>query len=208
MNERAANQWKKARIPFGYYQTFLRTKQHKHILEVTDLLFIANFKGGSATLAEPESGLSRKLPVYSRQLETISEEYGERNLGDLDESEIGDLVSKAVKFVELTRDGKHNLDGFGPSFASALLNAHFPSLLPILDKRALSGAKIMEASTNSQGQVKGIEKHYESLIRHVHSRMSKDRALTIESMDRELFSEELDDRFKSKNKRRTTGVGP
>lgn len=201
MDNRAYNQWKKARVPYKYYQNYLNTKPDRCCLSVIDLIFIANFKGGSATIAEPESSLMRKLPIYSTHLEALARDFGTKKLGALTESELGDLVIRAHRFLSLTRDFASCLDGFGPSFASAILNSHIPSVLPILDKRGLNGANIGGVETNSQGQVIEIEKHYGSLICYVNSRMAYDSSATIESIDQELFSCDLVDKYKQKAKR-------
>jgi hypothetical protein len=205
INLRAANQWEKARIPYGYYLSHIKSKSPKHSLTVLDLLFVKNFKGGSATIAEPESRLTDKLKQYSKHLGEILEAFGGKELGALGNKDLDALIQKVSTFLGLTRDSKTRIDGFGPSFASALLNAHLPELVPILDRRLLNGCAIAGVETDSQGQVKHIDKHYPDLIRDFHDRLSRDPAATIESIDRSLFAIELDDLYKPKDKR--SGMG-
>jgi len=205
-NHRATKQWQKARTPYGYYQTHIRSKSEKHTLTVVDLLFVTNFKGGSATIAEPEKELSEKLAMYSEQLKYILLKCGDRTLGDLNVEDLKDLIQLANAFLKLTKDSKTKIDGFGPSFASALLNAHLPKIIPILDRRGLNGASIPNVKTNSAGQVVDIEEHYGDLIRHIHARLKKNSTETIESIDKELFSSELDNKYKPKDKRANQSV--
>jgi hypothetical protein len=201
INRRAANQWRKARTPYGYYQSHIKSKSPKHSITILDLLFVKNFKGGSATIAEPENQFAEKLRQYSKQLEVILQEFGNKELGNLGNKDLDDLIQKVNTFLKLTKDSKTRIDGFGPSFASALLNAHLPKVIPILDRRGLNGFSIPNVQTDNQGQVVDIENRYPDLIRRFHGRLTQDSAATIESIDEALFSTELDDKYKPKDKR-------
>ena len=153
---------------------------------MVDLVLVSNFKGGSATIAEPPDCLRRKLQAYDDILFCIGKEFDQKQLADIHEKELTRLIERASSFCQLTRSQDTKIDGFGPSYATALLNANFPELLPILDKRGLSGANVQNVQTDTQGQVKLIESHYPDLIRYFQQR-TKPGVMTLENVDKEIF---------------------
>ncbi|MGD0961955.1 MAG: hypothetical protein ABSB19_19260 [Methylomonas sp.] len=159
-----------------------------------------NFKGGSATINEDFDNLKNKLQKYSDQLYNILTKYHDKELRDLNDDEIKNLVEEAENFLKLTKEKENSIDGFGPSFASALLNAHLPNVFPILDKRGLNGACI-EVKTDNAGQVVEIVNSYRALIKYYHDCLKADDEKSIASIDKELFSKELDDKYKPQAKR-------
>lgn len=194
MNQRAQNQWKKARTPYRYLSSHIEEKPegNRYKLTLYDLLLVSNFKGGSATIAEDPIRLEQKLEAYGIKLSEIGEQFNERELASLEGGDLERLIILAGDFCKLTKSEETKIDGFGPSFATALLNAYFPDLLPILDKRALNGASLIsnQEDINSQGQVKSIENHYSALIRYFHEHM-KERSKKLHDLDEELFTQEL-----------------
>jgi len=197
MNNRATKQWSKARIPYGYLREHILSKSKKSYYGLTciDLLMVANFKGGSATIAEPSGYLKEKLQSYSKILSEIGDKFAEDKLGNLPDDSFCHLLQFASSFCELTKSSETKIDGFGPSFASALLNAYFPNLLPILDKRGLNGASIKGVETSNEGQVKSIESHYQDLIRYFRGRLQQDETISLEQIDENIFGMELDEKY-------------
>ena len=204
MDQRALNRWTKARTPYGYLRSHVlqKEKAERYRLTLIDLVLVSNFKGGSATIAEPPDCLERKLEAYADKLSQIGKEFGQKRLPQLrgcSEQDLTKLIELASGFCQLARSPDTKIDGFGPSFATALLNVNFPHLLPILDKRGLSGADIQNVQTDTQGQVIGIESHYPDLIRYFHERSKMD-SKTLEEIDKEIFGMELKDKYRSRKK--------
>ena len=84
------------------------------------------------------------------------------------------------------RDSLFRIDGFGSSYTSALLHFHFPTLIPILDRRVLNGAGI-NAEINAQGQVVDIERYYPELIQYFHRELRNRPEIDLRALDKELF---------------------
>lgn len=128
IDRRAQRQWKKARTAYDYYADYISKKSNRHDLSILDLLFVTNFKGGSATINEPPSKLAPKLKAYTTGLNFIYKKFKNRSLVSLDQAELDLLCRLADTFIQLaskSSPGTH-VDGFGESFASALLHFHFP----------------------------------------------------------------------------------
>lgn len=195
----AETRWKRARIAYGYLRDHIAQKPEasRFALSLVDLVLVSNFKGGSATIAETSDSLERKLPRYSKELESIHSKFKGRYLPELDDLEANHLSVLAKEFCELAtgHNTKTKINGFGPSYASALLNAYFPDLLPILDRRVLNALQVEGVEVNAQGQVVDLLRHYPALIRQVRS-LAIERNCSLEEIDRALFVEPLDERFK------------
>ncbi len=204
-NKRAEKQWTKARNSHAYLSQHIQNKADRFSLSFYELILVSNFKGGSATICEPLDSLNNKLTAYSQILVKIHEKFSNISLRDIDDNQpLNDLISLAMKFLKLTRCQKMKIDGFGPSYASTLLNAYFPELLPIIDKRALNGAKLkgakIEMKISSAGQVENIETHYGELIRYIHEHLRNNPNTTILSIDKQLFSIDLSSGFRRNRK--------
>ena len=195
----AETRWKRARIAYGYLRDHIAQKPEasRFALSLVDLVLVSNFKGGSATIAETSHSLERKLPHYSKQLELIHAKFKGRGLFELDNSEANRLSVLAKEFCEMANgnNAETKINGFGPSYASALLNAYFPGLLPILDRRVLNALQVEDVKVNAQGQVIDLVSHYPTLIREVR-RLATERKCSLEEIDRALFAEPLGDKFK------------
>ena len=186
---RAANRWKKLRHAYEYATAHIASKKGNiYAINRIDLVLISNFKGGNASIAEPMNQIDVKLIEYSAELSSIGKEFNKGKLQELEESELSKLCNFASRFLNLTLTERTRIDGFGPSYASALLNIYFPDLLPILDRRVLIAADAPDMKMNSQGQVSKIEQHYPWLIRYSHKRLQNDRKLTMDQLDCQLFS--------------------
>ncbi|MFA6051148.1 MAG: hypothetical protein WC762_01000 [Methylobacter sp.] len=204
-NNPHVRKWLKARIPYGYYQDYLRQKEEPYDLSVIDLLFISNFKGGNGAIREKTDILKKKLLLYSKKLSDIDEKYKSKIVNNFSDSDLTNWIKDGEDFLSLAIKSDSKIDGFGPSYASALLNSHFPDLFPIIDRRVLSGSGISIFSDSnengvetysSNGQVKNIEKHYGWLMRFVHQKLLDDNPTTIGCIDLELFSKDLRKEFK------------
>ncbi|MEI6138554.1 MAG: hypothetical protein WCP85_04795 [Mariniphaga sp.] len=192
MDKRAESQWKKSDISYQNYQNYLSKKADRYELTFIDLLYISNFKGGNSTINEIESEINTKLIQYSVGLRNISDHFNEKSLEILKEDEVELLISKVQVIIDLTKKGSENkIDGFSVSYLSALLNAYFPNLIPILDRRLLFNLELVtKPDKDSQDQIKNIQKFYKTLIIKM-SELIKEKGETIREVDRRIFSEPL-----------------
>jgi hypothetical protein len=187
MPSRQENQWRKARgASHKYYGAYLSQKGDPFDLTEIDLLYVKNFKGGAATINEEFESLKSKLNDYSRKLRAINLRFGKKSLRDLNDKELTELKEQATAFVQ--GNASTHIDGFGPSFSSALLNFHFPELLPILDKRALNGAGLLQGDDHhGKNQVGELGAKYSEEIDFFYRKLREQAELTIEQLDLELF---------------------
>lgn len=72
VNRRAASSWNRDAHAYDHYLEFLSTKRERFTLTFTDLVYIKNFKGGSAVIAEPTASLRAKLRQYEVALTAFS----------------------------------------------------------------------------------------------------------------------------------------
>jgi len=189
-DSRAVNRWRKARRAYAYASARIaeRRPTHRFAIDHIDLVLVSNFKGGNASIAEPLEVLEEKLKAYNACLLGIAEGFKEKHLRDLKDAQVLKLCGQATDFLQLTLSNATKIDGFGPSYASALLNIYFPDLLPILDRRVLLAAGAPHLQVNSQGQVRNIDQHYPWLIRETHRRVKRNPKLTMSQLDYDLFS--------------------
>jgi len=203
IDTKAEKKWEKMRNSYEYVAARIdsKPKSGRYNIDLIDLVLVSNFKGGYASIAERYENLDVKLKAYTDGIYIIAKSFKRKKLQRLNKAQLNMLCEQAQSFLQLTLSEKTKIDGFGPSNASALLNIYFPDLLPILDRRVLSGAKIC-VKKNKQGQVTKIERHYKKLIEYVHRRLSKDKRLSIESLDKKLFSIPILEEQKSPTKPR------
>ena len=155
-------------------------------LSIVDLLHVSNFKGGNASITEPEPALSEKLLSYSQHLARIAQTHRGRTLGELSDRDLIGVQKAGTDFLLLTRAEATRIRGFGPSYASALLFAHFPTLFPVLDRRVLNGAGI-SVQLDSKRQVRQIEAHYAALLQAFHSELKRTPGLSLRDLDKRWF---------------------
>jgi hypothetical protein len=155
-------------------------------LTLIDLLFVSNFKGGYATINEPEETIAEKLIAYEQIFKEINLKFNNRNLNNLDNNEITELITFSDNLIKLTDyRNKNRIDGFSISFLTTLLHFYFPNLYPILDRRVLNGLKLItEADLDTQRQVKNLKDFYSKLILEFKQRTENK---TIRELDKELF---------------------
>ena len=97
------------------------------------------------------------------------------------------MVDEIVRLTD-KESTRTKIDGFSSSYLSALLNAHFPDLIPILDRRLLINLVLVTKSDeDSQGQIKNIKSFYGSLIKRF-AEIVKESGKGIREVDREYFS--------------------
>lgn len=140
LDARAESTWDRAEHAYGYYVSYLANKPHRFELSLVDLLHVKNFKGGSAIIAECTEELPLKLARLSKALREahISGDF-RKSLAHLDNKTYKRCKSRMVSFVKLVLEPGAHINGFGASFASALLHFFFPETVPILDRRGLNG---------------------------------------------------------------------
>jgi hypothetical protein len=190
MARNPATTWELLNVAMSHYQSHIGAKSDRCSLSIIDLLHVSNFKGGNASITEPVSALPAKLKHYEKVMLEIEEKFGRRSLSSLNREEVEVLKTKCNGFLALTQPLASNIRGFGPSYASALLAAHFLDLIPVLDRRALNGAGISVVK-DSQGQVKEIAKYYGQLIDAFKQELSKSPGLTLRELDKKWFSKDL-----------------
>jgi hypothetical protein len=185
-DKRAIQQWNKSDISYLNYSNFISTKSDKFKLTLIDLLYVSNFKGGYATINEPEKTITEKLVAYGQIFKEINEKFNNRNLNNLDNIEITELILFSEKLIKLTNYKSENkIDGFSVSFLTTLLHFYFPNLYPILDRRVLNGLKLITKNDlDTQGQVKNLKDYYSKLILKFRQ-ITKYK--TIRELDKELF---------------------
>ena len=185
-DKRAVRQWDKSEISYKNYLNFISAKQDKFKLTLIDLLYVSNFKGGYATINEPEETIKEKLVAYGQLFNEIDIKFNNKNLSNLDNNEISELISFSEKLIKLTDYKSENkIDGFSVSFLTTLLHFYFPNLYPILDRRVLNGLKLItETDLDTQGQVKNLKDFYSKLIWEF---KQKTKNQTIRELDKKLF---------------------
>ena len=133
-----------------------------------------------------------KLLEYSKQFQSIDKEFKDPNLASLNSDQLDALkiMAKAC-FLLTNKNSDFKIDGFSASYLSALLNAYFPNLIPILDRRVLINSAIVNpGDINNQGQIVNIERHFPALLDHFFKRC-KDENKSIRKIDKELFIIEI-----------------
>lgn len=189
-DKRALQQWNKSNISYNNYLNFISTKSDKFNLTLIDLLYVSNFKGGYATVNEPEEVITEKLVAYGKLFKEINSKFYDRKLCNLDENQTIELINFSEKLIKLTDyKSKNKIDGFSVSFLTTLLHFYFPNLYPILDRRVLNGLKLLtEKDLNSQGQVKNLKNFYSKLILEFKQRT---HLKTFRELDKELFIKKI-----------------
>lgn len=190
MTGKAEARWEMLNVAMSHYQNHIKEKEDHCSLSIVDLLHVSNFKGGNASITEPVKDLPGKLKKYEQALKDIEQSFRGKSLASLEELDKESLKSHCEKFLSLATASESKIRGFGPSYASALLAAHFIDLIPVLDRRALNGAGI-SVEKDGQGQVKDISSHYGKLIDAFSKKLKKTPKLTLRELDKKWFSKDL-----------------
>lgn len=166
--------WQILNNAFGYIQDHINQKEERgerYRVNIYDLLLVKNFKVTRQAISTPLPELPAKLPFYSDVLQRIADDFEFTQLQDLHDAQLEGLIELCDELVALTENGAPSkISGIGPAIAAALGAAHFPSLIPVLDKNALAAANLCGAEIPVQvrGQyndVVGLESHFGDLIR-------------------------------------------
>ena len=192
-DQSAKTKWDKSSISFKNYQNYINKKEDKFKLTLIDLLYISNFKGGNATTHEPEDTIEEKLKFYTDILIKIDNKFKDKELAELNNNEVEELWILIEKICNLTNKNlKTKIDGFSVSYLSALLNAYFINLIPILDRRILINMKLVESKDLYKSkQVKDIFTFYKSLILKM-KKESETTKQSIRDIDYKYFIMQID----------------
>ncbi|WP_157221664.1 hypothetical protein [Pseudomonas sp. GM102] len=182
--------WEMLNEAMSHFQEHIRNKKLTWELSLVDLLHVSNFKGGNASITEPMATLPAKLKYYEIALRDIETTFKKKPLNNLTEEELTQLTGRCTDFLALTTKPKSKIRGLGPSYASALMAAHFIDLIPVLDRRALNGAGI-SVKTDSNRQVKDIANHYAELIKAFRAALRLTPEMTLRELDKQWFSKSL-----------------
>jgi hypothetical protein len=167
--------WEKLDVAFNYILDHIVEKEdadNRYGLSLQDLLLVTNFKAGNSVIAEPAFSLAHKLEHFSRALQEFDDRFGLAPLQTLNEGDLNDLIILCDCLMDLNADREIQIAGFGYSFTSALAAAHFPDLVPVLDRNVLRGANESGAAIDFRirgTQVLDLQSHYGSLIRFCHA---------------------------------------
>lgn len=184
-NKKAITAWENADRAFALYQDYIKSKTDRFALSVVDLMFVSNFKGGNASVSGETTEIQNNLKYYSTILREINQLFGQTPLCDLETNKVTMLIALCQKsFLVLER---YHIKGFSYSYWSAMLCAHFPNLLPILDRWVVTNLAICHEK-DSQAQIKEMRQYYSEVIWRFH-RLTKERNLTVRELDRYLFSQ-------------------
>ena len=189
----AVSRWDKSNISYKNYKEYLSNKPERFVLSLIDLLFISNFKGGNASIHEDVFVVNEKLISYSEKLKNIDNRFGDRKLNEMTGKENDELIDLVMEICALTNNkASTKIDGFGPSYLSALLNAYFPDLIPILDRRVLINLKLVRKTNVRSGQILKIEDFYAPLIKKFAELSKQNKNRSFRDIDRKYFSMRLD----------------
>ena len=192
-DQKASNQWTKSDKSYQNYMRFIHAKQNYQITFI-DLLYVSNFKGGSATINEEEEIVNNKLKNYSVLFSEIKDRFSSSILCEMTPSDtviLIDLANKAIGLTDVSSSSK--IDGFGVSYLTTLLHFYFPNLLPILDRRVLHGLNLLkESDISSDKQIKDIKRFYPDVIKAFQIN-TFDKA--IRKFDEELFIKPITNAF-------------
>ena len=112
---------------------------------------------------------------------------------DLSEEECNDLIELVTDASELCKNKTSTkIDGFGHSYLSAVFNAYFPDLIPILDRRVLINLRLVRKTNVRSGQILKIEDFYTPLIKKFAELSKKDKNKSFRDIDKKYFSMKLD----------------
>lgn len=190
IDQKALTRWNSANLSFENYLKYIDKKSNTDRLGLTliDLLYISNFKGGNSSIHEDEDGVNLKLEKYSELLKKIDQKFNSKSLVDLSENEFNILIQLVENMFELTESSETKIYGFSISFLSALICAHFPNLIPIIDRRVLNGFGMKNLKLNSSQQVTNMKDLFPYLIKKMQTILKEaNEKKSLRDLDKELF---------------------
>ena len=191
----ATTRWNNSDVSYKNYQNYIMSKGEKRYhLTMIDLLYVSNFKGGNASIHEDEERVNHKLRAYSAKLIEINKIFGARDLSSLTGKECKELIDLLQVACNLTKEKETKIFGIGASYLSALLNAYFPNLIPILDRRVLINMRLVKNDDIAEWskQIKKIETFYGALVEKSAQLLSEDKGRSLRDIDRVYFIRALD----------------
>ena len=191
-DNKAIGQWNRAQHAYEHYLRFIAAKPDRCTLTFSDLVFVKNFKGGSATIAEPVATLAGKLQHYEKAIRLCAANpaFG-LTLATIPNQDYDRVRELVVRFAGLPELPASDINGFGCFFALALLHFYFPAVVPILDKRALNGAGIQGLQVDKYNNVQNLLELYPALIDAFQTQLQNQPGLTLRQLDRTLFIQKL-----------------
>jgi len=189
IDKKAVSLWQNANKSLKNYQLYIDRKQERYLLTLIDLLYISNFKGGNASIHEEKGIVNARLSEYTTVLKKIAVMFDGAKLQDLDSVRTKHLIDLCSEFISLTNKLDTCIHGFKASYASGLLHAIFPTLIPILDRRVMLGIGLA-TSLNSAGQIRDIGNYLESLVIKIQSEMRL-TGKSLREIDQLYFSRPL-----------------
>ncbi len=192
IDKKAKSQWERAQHAYDHYRLYVTNKNGNapFALSFIDFIYVKNFKGGSATIAEPRESFDKKKIVYEKKLEAFAS-FTKKKWAAMNDSEHKSLSEQIVSFAAIPSHDESHISGFGESFSSALLHFHFPNHAPILDKRALNGARIDGMIVDAYKNVKNMLSLYPRLLDFFYERLKENKESTVRVIDQELFIQPL-----------------
>lgn len=119
IDSKADRRWRSAGHAYEHYLAYLATKTPPLALTFTDLVYVANFKGGSATIAEPVGTLVAKLRHYTDRLQLLARDLASGlSLGSVPDADYARIRAAMVAFAALPEAPETDISGLGSSFAS------------------------------------------------------------------------------------------
>lgn len=191
INKAQEDKWIKSRSCLDYLSNRLQKRKSRFQLTYLDLVQISNFKGGNAIVYHTED-LKERLKTYSEKINCIDEEFGDKKLSDLTENELKELTERTNEIINLCYAPESAIAGFKGSYLTALLHACFPELLPIMDRRVLISAEILEEKDRVGNDIKnGFDqtntiKYYPRLIKKFWEEKG-----SLQELDRKYFSTDI-----------------
>ena len=102
-DKKAVRRWNKSEISYINYTKYISTKIDKFKLTLIDLLYVSNFKGGYATINEPEEIIEEKLVAYEQLFKEINTHFSSKVLKNLNDIKVKELIAYSEKLIIVSR---------------------------------------------------------------------------------------------------------
>ncbi len=193
-DKRAVSNWNRAQHPYAHYMAYIAAKPtaSKFTLTFADLVFVKNFRGSIATIAEPVATFEAKIAMYEAALRACAGDPAfALTLSTIPAADYSRVRDRIVAFAALPNNPAAKISVFGVESASALLHFHFPNVVPILDKRALNGSNVAGIKVDKYNNVTNLLDLYPTLIDAFRNQLVARPAKTLRDLDYDWFSKEL-----------------
>lgn len=78
IDKKAEARWEMLNISMLNFQNYIKSKKDRCSLSMIGFLYVSNFKGGNASIAEPEKILQEKLHVYQCILNELNYKFKDK----------------------------------------------------------------------------------------------------------------------------------